>query len=123
MMCVDAMPGTVWYGAWRNVNIIIWLGTASVEAVALIERANEKRYRALGKQMSNIHVVTPEAAPPEGEARHALIATNERVAPTVLCGAVVIERGGLLGVAMRSAITGIIILAPKQIRIKVFDNI
>lgn len=122
-MCVDALPGTVWFGAWRNVNVVVWLGTASVEAVNLIERANDKRFRVLARQMSTVHVVTPNAGPPEGEARQAFVASNERIGATVLCGGVVIERTGLLGVAMRSAITGIVILAPKQIRIKVFDSI
>jgi hypothetical protein len=46
---------------------------------------------------------------------------NERWGHAVGCGAVVIERGGLAGIALRSAVTGIIILAPKHYRVKVFD--
>jgi hypothetical protein len=119
---LEATPGELWFGAWGAINAVIWARGATVDMVARINRGLDARYDMLDdKRMSTVHVVLPDAGPPEPDARAALVDMNERWGHAVACGAVVIERAGLAGVALRSAITGIIILAPKHYRVKVFD--
>jgi hypothetical protein len=119
---LDAAPGELWFGAWGPINAVIWARHATLDMVKRINRGLAVRYDALDhKLMSTVHVVLPGVGPPDPDARAALVDMNERWRNAVACGAVVIESVGLVGVALRSAITGIIILAPKHYRVKVFD--
>jgi hypothetical protein len=119
---LDATPGELWFGSWGAINAVVWARPATVDMVARIDRGLVARYDVLeDKRMSTVHVVLAGVGPPESAARAALVEMNERWGHAVACGAVVIERSGLAGVAVRSAITGIIILAPKHYRVKVFD--
>ena len=119
---VDMQPGAYVFGAWHSVNVVVWMRSATIEIIQRFEQGVLDRARQ-HPMLSSIHIITVEAGPPEPQAREALIAVNERLAHTVACGAVVIERGGVTGIALRSAITGMIILAPRQYRIKVFDTL
>jgi len=119
---LEATPGELWLGAWGPINAVIWARTATVDMVTRIDRRLTLRYDALDRQrMSTVHVVLQDVGPPDPDVRAALVDMNERWKDAVACGAVVIERVGLAGAALRSAITGIIILAPKHYRVKVFD--
>jgi hypothetical protein len=119
---LEETPGELWFGAWGPVNAVIWAGLATVDKVTRINRALAVRYDALDrKRMSTIHVVLSDVGPPGLDVRAAIVDMNERWKDAVACGAVVIERVGLAGVALRSAITGIIMIAPKHYRVKVFD--
>lgn len=121
VVVVDAEPAAFWFGAWQNFNVVVWLRPATLDVVKRVERAIMVRYDKHKQRMSTVHIIAPDLAPPEPDVRTALIELNERLGHTVACGAVVIERGGLMGIAVRSAITGMIILAPKHYRVKVFD--
>jgi hypothetical protein len=119
---LEAIPGGLWFGAWGPINVVIWAGPATADVVTRINRGLAVRYDALDRTlMSTVHVVLTDVRPPDPDARVALVDMNERWRHAVACGAVVIEHVGLAGVALRSAITGIIILAPKHYRVKVFD--
>ena len=117
---LDAEPGAFWMGGWNSVNVVVWLRSADLNTVQRIERALVERIKLFPK-MSSVHIVAGGAGPPQPDAKDALVEMNERLADSVACGAVVMERGGIVGVALRSAVTGIIIMAPKHYRIKVFD--
>lgn len=119
---LDVQPGAFVFASWHGVNIVVWHGTATMQIVQRFEQAIIERSR-LHPLMSSVHIVTGEAKPPEPEVRDAIVAINDRYANTAACGAVVIERKGVAGIALRSAITGLIILAPKQYRIKVFETL
>lgn len=121
---LEATPGELWFGAWGPINAVIWARLATVDMVTRINRGLAARYDALDHtRMSTIHVVLPDVGPPDTDVRAALVDMNERWEHAVACGAVVIERAGWAGVALRSAITGIIMLAPKHYRVKVFDEL
>lgn len=121
---LDATPGAFWFGAWEALNVIVWSQAATSDMVTRIDRGVAARYRAVNEQrMSTVHVVLAGGGPPDPDARAAFVDMNQRWGHAAACGAVVIERGGLAGVALRSAVTGIIILAPKHFRVKVFDAI
>jgi hypothetical protein len=120
---LDAVPGAFWLGSWNTFNALVWLRPATLDVCAQVERALEARFESHHQLMSTVHVIVADAGPPQQDARDELEAINARLAHTVACGAVVIERGGLMGVALRSVITGLIIAAPKHYRVKVFDSL
>jgi hypothetical protein len=123
IMVMDAEPGAFWFGAWRNVNLIVWWQGATLDAVQRLERTNPIRFASHPERMSAVHVVTETAGVPTPEARDALVTANNAWGHTVGCAVVIMERDGLVGLAVRSAVTGLIMLAPKHFRIKVFDNV
>jgi hypothetical protein len=119
---LEESPGELWFGAWGPINAVIWAGRATVDKVTRVNRGLAVRYDALDHmRMSTVHVVLADVGPPDPDVRAAIIDMNEHWRDAVACGAVVIERVGLAGLALRSAITGIIMLAPKHYRVKVFD--
>jgi hypothetical protein len=114
--------GSFWFGAWGDVNLLVWLQPATLEAVARLDRIAEQQDQTQRKR-STVHVLTSEAGPPDNAAREALVELHSKRTGNVACAGVIIERTGLMGMAVRSAVTGLIILAPKHFRIKVFDTI
>jgi hypothetical protein len=119
---IDSIPGGIWIGSWRSVQVIVWIKGATLDAVRRVDRAASARAEA-GLKSSVVHLITPNAGPPESDAREAFIEVTKRYGESVSCSGVIIERSGLLGMAVRSAVTGMIILAPKHYRVKVFDSI
>ena len=120
---LGAVPGAFWLGSWNAFNALVWLQSATLDVCGQVERALEARFESHHLLMSTVHVIVADAGPPQPDARDELEAMNARLAHTVACGGVVIERGGLMGVALRSVITGLIIAAPKHYRVKVFDSL
>lgn len=120
---LDAEPGLFWFGAFRNVNILVWAQGATLDCVKRVDRTNVPRTQAHPEKITTVHIVLPSAGPPEADARDAFNAMHAQWGHTVGCGALVIERSGFLGVAVRSAIAGMVMVAPKHYRIKVFDAI
>jgi hypothetical protein len=119
---MDAKPGVFWMGFWRNVQVIVWVKGATLDVVERLKRAAESRGTDSGKA-SVVHLITPDAGPPQADAREAMAELTRSHGDSVACAGVVIERGGLMGMAVRSAVTGLIIVAPKHYRVKVFDSI
>jgi hypothetical protein len=107
---------------WHNVQLIVWVKGATLDAVERLDRAATARGTEASKA-SVVHLITPEAGPPQTDARDAFVEVTRRHGNSVACGGVIIERSGLMGMAVRSAVTGLIILAPKHYRVKVFDSI
>jgi hypothetical protein len=119
---IDSKPGAFWMGWWRNVQMIVWVKGATLDVVERMDRAAIARGTDAAKA-SVVHLITPDAGPPQSDARDALVEVTRRHGGSVACAGVVIERSGLMGMAVRSAVTGLIIVAPKHYRVKVFDSI
>jgi hypothetical protein len=94
-----------------------------LDALKRVDRCNLKRFQPPLERASTVHIVLPGAGPPDPAARDAFNALNNKWGHTVASAAVVIERGGFLGVAVRSAVAGMVMVAPKHFRVKVFDAI
>ena len=123
LVALDFTPGVFWFGAWRNLTIGVWSGDASVDVIRRIDATNPERTQAHPEGISTVHIVTPTANPPDAATRAALNDMHARWGHTVGCAVVVIEHGGLAGAAVRGAVTGMAMLAPKRYRLKVFDTI
>ncbi|HET6338918.1 MAG TPA: hypothetical protein VFG30_37120 [Polyangiales bacterium] len=123
LVVMDSEPGAFWFGAWRNINLLVWLQGATLDAVSRLDRTNLERTQAHPEKLTTVHIVTAIAGPPDPDARDAFNTMHLQWGHTVGCAAVVIERSGFVGVAVRSVITGMVLLAPKHYRVKVFDSI
>lgn len=123
IVVMDSQPDAFWFGAWGNINVLVWFKSPDMEGVNRLEATNPGRVRAHPEKLSTVHIAAASSGPPESDARAALNEMHKRYGDTVGCAAVVIEHGGLLGTAVRSAVTGMMMVAPKHYRVKVFDTI
>lgn len=122
-MELAAEPSAFWFGAYRNLNLLVWLRAATGTAVERIDRTNPARVAAHPEGISTVHVILESAGPPDTDARNRLNAMHARWGKTVGCAAVVIEQRGFAGVTMRSVVTGMTLLLPKHFRLRVFDSV
>lgn len=123
VVVMDEQPGAFWFGAWGNINVLVWFCDPTLDAVKRLDRTNPERVRAHPEKLSTVHIITREAGPPPPDARAAFESMHNRYGDSVGCAAIVIERDGLYGAAVRGAITGMMLVAPKHYRVKVFDAV
>lgn len=114
-------PGRVWFGAFRNFNLLTWHSHVKKEDVARIDATNPARTSAHPEKISTVHIIRESFVLPDQEVRDAFNTMHARWGHTVGCGAIVIEQQGFSGVALRTAVAGMSMLAPKHYRIRVFD--
>jgi len=117
------LPSEMLMAAYKNLNIIVWYGSASAAAVDMIDEATVGRVRDCPTGISAIHVVLPTAGLPSAEARDGLVRSGKRWAAQLACVAVVIERKGFWASAMRGAVTGIQMLIPRTYVSQVHDSL
>ena len=120
---LDVEPGMWWFGAFRNLNILVWHRAGDTRAVQRIDATNVPRTTAHPEGISTIHIIREDAKPPSADTRDAFNAMHAEWGHTVGCGVIVIEQRGFLGVAIRAAVTGMTMVAPKFYRIRVVDSV
>jgi hypothetical protein len=121
---VDEEPGVYAFGVHANVNIMAWVGAATGEITDRYQHIVARQVPASPRGLSTVHIMTPLSAPPTSEARRGFAETARRYESSIVCAALVIEREGFWGSAMRSAITGIqLLLAPGDYPIKVHASV
>ncbi len=121
---VDEEPGVFVFATYSNVNILVWVGSASGAITDRIERIVAQQVPANPQGLSTVHVMTTLSTPPDAEARHGFAETARRWEHTIMCVSLVIEREGFWGSAMRSALTGIqMLVSPGHYPIKVHSSI
>jgi hypothetical protein len=116
-------PAEMLMAAYKNVNVIVWYASASAEAIEMLDEATVARVRDWPGGISAIHVVLPSSGLPSAEARDALVRSGKRWGDNLACVGVVIERKGFWASAMRGAITGIQMLAPRTFLSQVHDSL
>lgn len=120
---LDGEPHVWWFGAYRNLNVLVWHSHATKRACARIDVTNPARTKAWPQGISTVHILREGVKAPDGETRDAFNAMHAEWGHTVGCAAIVIEQRGFLGVAVRSAVAGMSMVAPKFYRIRVLDTI
>src|SRR5262245_1359542 len=119
---LDAEPGAFSMSAWRGVNVFVW-NEANIEVVTRIDRAIEARRKEWTGAVSGVHIISAHVRPPDTELRTALVELANRWGDNTACIAAVLERDGMVGLALRSVVTGITMVMPKHYRVKVFDAV
>jgi hypothetical protein len=121
---LDDVPGTYTFASYHNVNIFVWVSSATGVITDRIQRIVAKQVPANPKGLSTIHVMTPLATPPSPEARRGFADIARRWHDSIVSASLVIEREGFWGSALRSAVTGIqMLLANGDYPVKVHGNV
>ena len=119
---LDTEPGHFWFGACRNLNLLVWHRAADKRSVQRLDATNSARTKAYPK-ISTIHIVRESAGQPDPDARKAFTKMHIDWGHTVGCGMTVIEQRGFLGAAVRAAVAGLMMVAPKHYRVRVVDSV
>jgi hypothetical protein len=116
-------PSEMLMVTYKNLNVIVWYGSASGAAIEMIDEVTATLVRDCPTGISSIHVVLPTSGLPSAEARDGLVRSGKRWAAQLACVGVVIERKGFWASAMRGAVTGIQMLIPRTYASQVHDSL
>jgi hypothetical protein len=109
-------------GHWRNLSIAVWATQATVPLVSEFAKVAELLY-ATHALTSTVHLIINDAPVPGADARAMFDALTKRFLGKVLCSVTVIESSGFLASAMRSFLTGLLLVARPNYKSKVAANI
>lgn len=104
---VDEEPGTFVFVTYANVNIYVWVDSATGPIADRLEQHVARQVPQSPNGLSTVHVMTDTAGPPTPDARRGFAETALRWEKSIRCVSLVIERQGFWGSALRSAVTGI----------------
>jgi hypothetical protein len=118
---IDEDPGKYRLCRWQGSNIVVWFGPAGGETVQRLDRMIPEQ--PAGTMRSDVHLVLQGSGLPTAEARAGFVGMMNRMEGHLACVGVVIEGGGFWASAMRSAVTGLNMLAPRPIAMRVLGSI
>ena len=116
-------PGSCLVCAYRNVFITVWYGRADDTAAEVIERFLPGRTERYPDGIAGVHVICQSAGLPPQGARQVLTESARRWSKQTAGVAVVLERAGFSGSAMRSVVTGIILLSRSEVPIEICGSL
>ncbi len=120
---LDSEPEAFLFSAWQNVTIIVWLRQATGADVARLTKVTESVVAAYPQGISNIHLIARGAAIPTPDARDGFVALMKTIERQLACVAVVLEGRGVVASALRNAIVGIRMLAPRTCAFRMHGNV
>lgn len=119
---VDAQPDLFTFCSWGDVNIHVWWGPVVEDVVARLGSFSSATMREHPGGMSFVHIITAAARLPDPEARDALVALSKRFENSTGPTAVVIGGEGFFAGALRAAVTGLWLAAPKTMPMRMCGN-
>jgi hypothetical protein len=119
---VDAQPDLFTFCSWGDVNIHVWWAPVVEPMVQRLGSFSSATMRAQPGGMSFVHLVTQTAGLPDAEARAALLVLAKRFENAVGPTAVVIGGEGFFAGALRAAVTGLWLAAPKTMPMRMCGN-
>lgn len=111
-------PGHVFVAAWKNVVVFVWSGDATVELMRKLGPIFETLTRDVGR-ISVISIVTRVLALPDDRKRQAYREFLEAHGPKMAHMAMVLEREGFVGSAVRGLVTGLLLLTSQRYAVHV----
>ncbi|HMI94776.1 MAG TPA: hypothetical protein VK509_25555, partial [Polyangiales bacterium] len=106
---------------WQQLHIVVWVGAAVAATAQRLGRMTPKP--TPGTKRSDIHIVTSGTALPSADARAVFVELMKEMQGDLACLAVVIEGGGFWASAMRSAIIGLGMMAPKALPFRALGSL
>lgn len=107
----------------RDLEIVIWRGPTSLEAVELIRASIDELTRTFPNGIGVLQVVEPVAPPPDAAARNALSNVLRNAGKSVRGSAIVFEGTGFKMAAVRAIVTGLTMLARPEFPHVVFADL
>lgn len=121
---VSESPGVNQVWAWRNVVVVMWTGKATAEVTRTLGPiTREILLRTRAHKLSYIHHVSNNLVMPDADAREVLLDLSREFVQETACVAVIIEGGGFWASAIRGFVTGIRVLAPRELNLRMHKGI
>jgi len=121
LLLIDEEPGKYRFYKWQQLHIVVWVGAAAGKTAQRLGRVTPKPLP--GTRRSDIHIVTAGTALPSAEARSVFVELMREMQGDLACLAVVIEGGGFWASAMRSAVIGLGMMAPKVLPFRALGSL
>lgn len=109
--------------AYRNVEIIAWHRTATLEVVERLLPATQQIARRHPQGFSAFHIVSRTAGVPTRDARERLITIGKQFTSQTIAVAVVLDHTGFAASALRSLVTTMTLLIRPRHATAVYRNI
>ncbi len=119
---VAEYPGVLTIRAWKNIGLCTWSGAAVAPVVATLVEATEK-LRSPGRRVSFVHLIPDKLALPDAEARSAFIRLMKDYQSDLACIAIVVGGTGFWASAMRNAIIGLRVFAPRSFEFRLHGSV
>jgi hypothetical protein len=110
---IGEYPGVVAISAWKNLAICSWTGGAVGPSVDVVVRAMDK-IRPPDQRCSWVHLIRSGLPLPDSAARSSFIRAMKERQSELACVAIVVGGTGFWASAMRNAIIGLRVLAPRS---------
>ncbi|HKP63048.1 MAG TPA: hypothetical protein VJV78_40205 [Polyangiales bacterium] len=122
---IGEFPGAQRTWLWCNVMITCWYGTPSAAAADRLAEWTEPILASLppSAKISYVHLITSKLKMPDAATRSSLLASTQRYASRSGVSGVVVPGGGFWASAIRSFVTGIAVLAPRELDLRIFGAI
>lgn len=124
LVVVGEYPGAQRTWLWRNVMIVCWYGTASAAAADRLAQSTDEIVATLepSTKISYVHLITSKLKLPDGETRNSLLESTQRFASRSAISGVVVPGGGFWASAIRGFVTGIAVVAPRSLDLRIFGE-
>jgi predicted nucleic acid-binding Zn ribbon protein len=116
-------PGAYGFYRWRNIAINAWASQPTGAAVQVLARLTEKSLTECPEGIASIHWIESGAGLPTAEARLSLGEIAKRYGQHLICVSVVLHGSGFWASALRSALTGVVLLAPRTYSLRFHADI
>jgi hypothetical protein len=123
LLRLAAEPGAYAFYRWENVAINAWASQPTAAAVQVLSELTERSVRECPGGIVSIHWLDEGVALPTADARVGLGALAKRYPKHVLCVGVLLAGSGFWASATRSALTGIMLLAPRSFALRFFGDV
>jgi hypothetical protein len=116
-------PGTCRIAGLRNLLIISWTSRATGPAIARLGEATQRVITSYPAGTSAIHLIADKAGVPTPEARSALMHLMSTHSKSLACVAVVVGGTGFWASTMRSFVTGMRFMTPRNFDLRLHGTI
>jgi hypothetical protein len=120
-MLLGELPGVVSVRGCKNLAIAIWSGQATGPSAELVVQALD-RPELRGTRQSFVHVIHDQLPLPDSAARDVFMRTMKGRAKDLACVAIVVLGSGFWASAMRNAVIGMRVFAPRGFEFRVFGS-
>jgi len=115
-------PGEYGFYRWQHVAINLWASQPTAGAIAVLSDLTERSLSDCPRGIASIHWLEEGVPLPSPEARVALSELAKRYEQHVLCVGVLLSGSGFWASATRSALTGVMLLAPRTFFLRFFSE-
>ena len=119
---VGEYPDVLVISAWKNVGICTWVSAAVGPAVDVLVETM-KRIGAPGQRVSWVHIIRDQAGLPDTAARSGFARVMREQHDELGCVAVVVGGTGFWASAMRNAVIGLRVFAPRKFELRLHGAI